>query len=121
MSKERGTTFDNISECGNFDTSRRIRFGERIGKKRMTVLGEMSAFHGAIKTKIIQCSICFEAWPVTLKSVSKKTLVDYKCMRCLRDKGYPKTFSRENMMISCQQNCRGYFSVRKCLLVGHFQ
>ena len=46
----------------------------------------MSAFHEAIKGKIIQCSICFEAWPVKLKLVSKKNFVDYKCTRCLRDK-----------------------------------
>ena len=70
VSKERGTTFDNISEPGNFDTSRIISFGIKIGTKRETVLDEMSAFQEAIKVKIIQCSICFESWFVKLKPVS---------------------------------------------------
>ena len=97
MLKERGTTFGNISEPGNFNTSRRITFGERTGTK--TVLDEMSAFHEPLKANIIQCCICFEAWQVKLKSVSKKNLVDYKCTRRLRDKWYRKKFSRESMMI----------------------
>ena len=54
MFKGRGTTVCNISETGDFDTSRRISFGEWIGTKRKTVLDEMSAFHEAIKAKIIQ-------------------------------------------------------------------
>ena len=40
--KERGTTFENTSEPGDFDTSRRITFGERIWTKRKTVLDEIS-------------------------------------------------------------------------------
>ena len=36
-----------------------------------------------------------------LKSVSKKNLVDYKCIRCLRNKGYRKKFIKESMMIPC--------------------
>ena len=54
MLKERGTTFDNISEQGSCDTSWSITFGEKIGTKRKTVLDEMSAFHEAIKAKIVQ-------------------------------------------------------------------
>ena len=73
MSKERGTTaFDSFSEPGSFDTSRRISFGERISTKWKTVSDKMSASHKAIKAKIIQCSICFEAWQVKLKLVRKK-------------------------------------------------
>ena len=71
MLKERGTTFDNISEPDNFDPSRRITFGERSGTKRKTALDEISTFHEAIKAKIVQCSVCFETWPVKLKSVRK--------------------------------------------------
>ena len=84
MSKEKRTTsLGNISEPGNFDTSKRISFSDRIGTKRKTVLDEMSAFHEAIKGKIIQCNTCFEAWPVKLKLVRKiwlttKYLVDFK-------------------------------------------
>ena len=52
--KKRGTTFDNIPEQGSFDTSWRISFGEKIGTMRKTVLDEMSAFHEAIKAKIVQ-------------------------------------------------------------------
>ena len=36
-----------------------------------------------------------------LKSVSQKNLVDYKCTRYLRNKGYPKKFRKKNMMIPC--------------------
>lgn len=101
MSKKRLTTFDNISERGNFDTSRKICFGERLEQSVRHDMNEMSAFHEAIKEKIIQCSICCEAWPVKLKSVSKKNLVDYKCTRCLRDEGYPKKLMWEKMMVPC--------------------
>ena len=63
-----------ISELGNFDTSRRISFSDSIGTKEKTILDEIPAFHEAIKGKIIQCSICFEAWLVKLNLVRKTWL-----------------------------------------------
>ena len=89
MLKERGTTsFDNTPEPGNFDTSKRISFSERIGTKWKTFLDEN------IKEKIIHCSICFETWLVKLKLVSKINLFGCKCTRYFSDKEYPKKSSR---------------------------
>ena len=38
------TSFDNTSEQGNFDTSRKINFSDRTVTKWKTILDEMSVF-----------------------------------------------------------------------------
>ena len=54
----------------------------------------MKKFQESMKYQIVQCNICFEAWPVN----SKLELTEYACKRCKRDKGVPKKFSIENDM-----------------------
>lgn len=55
-------------------------------------------FHDSLKMTIKHCKVCFEAWPI--KNSSKKVNDEnYMCTRCVRDKGSPKKFSKENRMI----------------------
>ena len=59
----------------------------------------MTTFHRSLDYTIYQCKICFEAWPQKTKIRSnKKTLSNYVCTNCLRDKQVPKKFSVENYM-----------------------
>ena len=46
----------------------------------------MKKFQESMKHQIIQCNICFEAWPVNSNIKSH----EYTCTRCKRDKGLPK-------------------------------
>ena len=57
----------------------------------------MSKFHSSINFSVFQCTVCHEAWPLKSKPRSPDT---YICSRCNRDKKIPKTFSKENSMIS---------------------
>ena len=59
-------------------------------------LKEMSKFHMSVRKKIVQCSVCMEAWP---RKEIPKDVSQFVCSRCLRDKGVPKKFSNENSMI----------------------
>ena len=54
--------------------------------------------------KLAQCSICFEAWPI---SASRKNLnnFEYKCTRCKRDKKLPSKFGIDNKMIPSKLPC----------------
>lgn len=62
-----------------------------------TVVKELQKFHDNLKMCILQCTICFEAWPLTVNS--KKDKNNYICTRCTKDKGSPKKFSVENNTI----------------------
>ena len=53
-------------------------------------------FHLSSRQQIVQCSICYEAWP--WKETDKNSK-EFFCTRCLRDKGFPRKFSYENNMI----------------------
>ena len=55
-------------------------------------------FHKSIDYTIYQCKICCGAWPQKSKK-RKKTISNYVCTTCLRDKHHPKKFSKENFMI----------------------
>ena len=60
-------------------------------------LKNMQKFHKSMNMKILQCSICCEAWPV--KASVKNSSKDHTCKRCKVDKKEPKKFSKENCMI----------------------
>ena len=53
-------------------------------------------FHKSLEFTMTQCTVCKERWPLktTPKNSSK-----YVCLRCSRDKAFPKKFSCENNMI----------------------
>ena len=57
----------------------------------------MQKFHKSMNMKILQCSICCEAWPV--KASVKNSSKDHTCKRCKVDKKELKKFSKENCMI----------------------
>ena len=58
-----------------------------------------------------------------LKSVSQKNLVDYKCIRYLRNKRYPKKFRKENMAIPCPvpTELQGLYQCEEMLIARVFQ
>jgi hypothetical protein len=59
----------------------------------------INKFQKSIKFSIVKCTICQEAWPLKAKP---KSLTNYVCLRCSRDKKSPKKFSCKNSMIpSC--------------------
>ena len=101
VSKRQNTA--KISKCdSNINTKKR----KRTAKTKMNgfpfplaaenkSIEEMKSFHASIKKKIIQCCICFEAWP-NKESLAEDS--DYICTRCTREKGHPKKFSKENNM-----------------------
>ena len=64
-------------------------------------LKNMTTFHRSLDYTIYQCKICFETWPqkTKIRKNSKKTLSNYVCTNCLRDKQFPKKFSKENHMV----------------------
>ena len=55
-------------------------------------------FNDSLKMDIIQCLTCKEALPLS-KSSKKLNAPEYECVRCKREKGSPKKFSKENDMI----------------------
>ena len=57
---------------------------------------EMRKFRLSLQRQIVQCSICYEAWP---RKETHKNSKEFVCIRCLRDKGFSRKFSYENNMI----------------------
>ena len=55
----------------------------------------MVKFHKSVHYTVLQCKICYQAWP----QKSRKQLSKYVCLACSRDKQDPKRFSKENNMI----------------------
>ena len=49
--------------------------------------------------KIVQCNICYEAWPLSTSTKSLKNSEYYVCARCKRDKKALSKFSKEGKMI----------------------
>lgn len=64
---------------------------------------------------IYQCKSCFEAWP--LKS-TPKSINNYQCARCSREKDLPKKFSTENLMVpsAVPDELRGLTQVEEMLI-----
>lgn len=56
----------------------------------------LKLFHDSLQYTIVQCSECFEAWPIKCKP---KSGANYVCRRCKIDKNIPKKFSAQNNMI----------------------
>ena len=56
----------------------------------------LKLFHDSLQYTIVQCSECFEAWPIKYKP---KSGANYVCHRCKIDKNIPKKFSAQNNMI----------------------
>ena len=56
----------------------------------------MVKFHKSVHYTVLQCKICYQAWP----QKSRKPLSKYVCLACSRDKQHPKRFSKENNMIT---------------------
>jgi hypothetical protein len=56
----------------------------------------LSLFHKSMQYTTIQCSECFEAWPVKIKP---KCAANYVCRRCKSDKKNPRKLSAQNSMI----------------------
>ena len=61
-------------------------------------LEEMLNFHSDMSMHIKQCTVCHEAWPLKTKTIKKSEAL-YVCLRCKRDKGFPKKFGHENNMV----------------------
>ena len=68
-------------------------------------LDEMKQFQTSMLKHICQCTICYEAWPISTMAKEKQM---YVCARCVRDKGNPKKFSAEIIWCHRQSlmNCR---------------
>ena len=49
--------------------------------------------------KIVQCNICYEAWPLSVSAKGLKDCQYYVCARCKSDKETPGKFSKENKMV----------------------
>ena len=56
----------------------------------------LKLFHDSLQYTIVQCSECFEAWPIKCKP---KSGANYVCRRCKIDENIPKKFSAQNNMI----------------------
>ena len=65
------------------------------------VLQNIDYFYKSIDYLVHQCTICKEAWPLK-KSSSSVGSSEFQCLRCSRDKKWPKKFSKENHMIPCE-------------------
>ena len=85
-------TFDNdkaeILNENSFENKERPLFKSEIKT--------LNKFYNSLKKKLIQCTICYEAWPMSKSFVNTS---DYICRRCKLDKKEPKKFSTENNMI----------------------
>ena len=62
-------------------------------------------FHQSNKFLMKQCVICQEAWP-SKKNSRTHTTLEYKCLRCMRDKKQPQKFSKENNMVPSKVPCQ---------------
>ena len=67
--------------------------------EQSNVIDELKKFNKVLIKTVLQCVICFEAWPN--KALSKKKQNGHICTRCIRDKKTPKKFSFENNMVPC--------------------
>ena len=83
-------------------------------------LKNMTTFHKSLDYTIYQCKNCFEAWPqkTKIRKNSKKTLSNYVCTNCLRDKQFPKKFSKENHMVpsSVPKELQGLTQIEEMLI-----
>ena len=89
--KEENTTFQ-----GNQSTKQH----EEIGTYFIENLkSSVNKFHQSMQYFLIQCSLCYEAWPLITKPKSCKS-DNYICRRCKIDKETPKKFSANSMIPS---------------------
>lgn len=96
---DRNTKQSSSDVQNEFLCSFEINCGENLHKQPWAVKN-MKKFHESMKMKITMCVVCHEAWPIK-QSNKKCGSQDFVCLRCNRDKGTPKKFSRENDMIPC--------------------
>ena len=80
-----------IEYLNNFDTLKNGQLHEQSWAK-----SNIKDFHKSMQFSVLQCTICKEAWPI--KS-TRRSLSNYTCLRCTRDKNVPKKFSCDNFMI----------------------
>ena len=80
----------------------------------------MRKFHLSLRRQIVQCSICYEAWP---QKETDKNSKEFVWTACFRDKGFPRKFSYENNVIpsAVPLKLENLNQCEKCLLQGHFQ
>ena len=105
VSKKRAKTDDNIINQNSGQTN--INHDNYLTPlmEQKQVLRNIDLFHTSDKYLVNQCTICMEAWP-SVGSRKNCTASEYKCLRCVRDKDHPKTFSKENNMIPSAVPCQ---------------
>ena len=107
----------------DLDAHQELNFHQVLkNKSKRNVSDELSDFHNSVRIIIMQCITCFEAWPIKLNS--SKIITEHQCTRCLKDKGSPKKFSKENKMVPSPvpPELQGLTQCEEiCLLQGHFQ
>lgn len=81
------------------------------------VLRNIDFFHKSNYYLIKQCTARMEAWP-SIQNRQSRTVSDYKCSRCTRDKNHSKKFSKENNMIPSAAACelQGLKQVKEILI-----
>jgi hypothetical protein len=84
-----------IEYLNNFDTLKNGQLHEQSWAK-----SKIKDFHKSMQFSVLQCTICKEAWPI--KS-TRRSLSNYTCLRCTRDKNVPKKFSCNNFMKKCRK------------------
>lgn len=91
MQREEG----NIRLCSKLsETNLKIKI-EKIYNQNKKFKESVQRFHTLLETKIVQCSVCFKAWPLSASTKSLK-VSEYTCVRCKKDRKFPNKFSKEN-------------------------
>lgn len=91
MQREEG----NIRLCSKLsETNLKIKI-EKIYNQNKKFKEMVQRFHTWLETKIVQCSVCFEAWPLSASTKSLK-VSEYTCVRCKKDRKFANKFSKEN-------------------------
>ena len=78
------------------NTNKKELIRKRQNWKENNGIKEMRKFHLSLRRQVVQCSICYEAWPQKETDKNSKESV---CTACLRDEGFPRKFSYENNVI----------------------
>ena len=89
--KEENTTFQ-----GNQSTKQHEEIGTYFTEN---LKSSVNKFHQSMQYFLIQCSLCYEAWPLITKQKSCKS-DNSICHRCKIDKETPKKFSANSMIPS---------------------
>ena len=76
---------------GQRTTSKQKELPAKNNNLDKSAVKNMVKFHKSVHYTILQCKICYQAWP----KKSRKQLYKYVCLACSRDKQHPKRFSKK--------------------------